>query len=229
MGIQANDNGLREASRIARPLAGGAALFAIPFRLLPYLPNASALGALVHSLPFVWHFWPLGGLGLYSGGRLRSWEAVSVTLAPLAISNMLLALVFGKEYFFYPTAPFVVGSLLLNVLIGRVFCRTRSPLRIGTASLLASVQFFLVTNFGQWLVMGVDPTVTVVLQPGEYARTLAGLGLCYLEGIPFFLKGTLPGDLLYTAGLFGLHAWLARVSVPAARSRAVVLERNQSS
>jgi len=48
------------------------------------------------------------------------------------------------------------------------------------------------------------------------ANHLAGLGECYLLGIPFFGL-TLAGDFAYAAVLFGLHAWLSRKYFPRER------------
>jgi hypothetical protein len=74
---------------------------------------------------------------------------------------------------------------------------------------LSSVQFFLITNFGAWLGM-----------PQLYSRSLAGLGNCYVAAIPFFGR-TLASDLVYSAALFGLHAWLSRTVVRTERVAAV--------
>ena len=73
-----------------------------------------------------------------------------------------------------------------------------TPLVIGSAALAGSVQFFLITNFGAWL----EPRL-------GYAQTFQGLLSSYTAAIPFFGR-TLASDLLYTAVLFGLHAWLSR-------------------
>jgi hypothetical protein len=77
-------------------------------------------------------------------------------------------------------------------------------LRVGAAGVVASVLFFLVTNFGTWALSGM------------YPHTLAGLGACYVAAIPFF-QNTLAGDLFYAALLFGGFA-LAEHLVP--RNRA---------
>jgi hypothetical protein len=75
---------------------------------------------------------------------------------------------------------------------------TESPLKIGSAAAVGSLQFFLISNFGVWLKF-----------PQSYAHTLGGLGACYTAAIPFYGR-TLAADLLYSAALFGLHAWLSR-------------------
>ena len=72
--------------------------------------------------------------------------------------------------------------------------------------MLGSLQFFLLTNLGVWLV-------------GDghlYPRTPAGLMACYVAALPFFGR-TLAADLGYATVLFGLHAWLSRRVFPAER------------
>jgi hypothetical protein len=50
-----------------------------------------------------------------------------------------------------------------------------------------------------------------------YSRTLSGLMNCYIAGVPFF-RGTLVGDLVYSAVLFGGFALLERL-VPQLKPR----------
>ena len=68
----------------------------------------------------------------------------------------------------------------------------------GAGGVLASVQFFLVTNFGEW-----------VRPESMYPPTLTGLVDCYVLGLPFF-GFTLVGDLCFSALLFGTYALLSR-------------------
>ena len=56
-----------------------------------------------------------------------------------------------------PFNPWVYASLFASVLLGRLLIRTKSPWLIGTCTLVAAAQFFLVTNFGVWLIRRVDP------------------------------------------------------------------------
>ncbi|HEV2447847.1 MAG TPA: DUF6580 family putative transport protein, partial [Candidatus Sulfopaludibacter sp.] len=101
--------------------------------------------------------------------------------------------------------PFVYASFLISVWIGSRLRSTENPGWIGGAAVLASLQFFLITNFGAWLSLS-----------QTYARSLAGLANCYVAAIPFYGR-TLASDLAYTAVLFGLHAWLSRTVATAER------------
>jgi hypothetical protein len=173
-------------------------------------PLASLLAVaagLLRLVPHPWNLTPVGALGIFAGARLRSWHAFALPLVVMAATDALLKVPLAQQGFPVVTwvTPFVYGSFLLNVCIGRLLTRTHSTVRIGGASLLASVQFFLVTNFGMWLNCAfIDPT-----GPTRYAPTVQGLIECYVKAIPFF-GGTLAGDLLYCAILFGLHGWLTR-------------------
>jgi hypothetical protein len=159
----------------ARPLALGLVVLGALARLAPHPPN----------------FAPVGGLSLFAGGRLRSWQAYLLPLLLMAITDPLVG---GYSF----ATPFVYASLLINVWIGTHLRATESPLRIGSAAAIGSLQFYLITNFGVWL--GAVAT---------YPRTLAGLATCYVNAIPFYGR-TLLSDLFYSAVLFGLYAWLSR-------------------
>jgi hypothetical protein len=176
---------------VVPPLASGIAVAAGLMRLIRIWPN----------------FAPIGALGLFGGARLNSWQAVALPLGVMVASDYLLRAIYNLM----PFDPFVYGSFLVYVLLGRLLCRTNSPWRIGLASVLGSVQFFLITNFGAWLTTGM------------YPRTWDGLVTCYLAALPFygldsrlllgFFGNTLLSDLLFTGCLFGAYALLSRKRV----------------
>ena len=169
----------------------------------PLALSLVSLGALVRLVPHPPNFAPVGALSLYSGARLRSWQAYLIPVLILAATDPILGLIFGFRVFTALT-PFVYVSFLINVWIGRHLREAERAWRIGGAVVVGSLQFFLVTNFAVWAT-------------GHwYPHTLAGLGECYLLGIPFFGL-TLAGDLAYAAVLFGLHAWLSRKYFPGER------------
>ena len=107
--------------------------------------------------------------------------------------------------------PVVYASFLLEVLIGTWLGKRQSVPRIGLAVVFGALEFFLITNFAIWKVFD------------TYPHTLAGLGACYLAGLPLFVN-TLAGDALYATLLFGSFAFAERLQ-PALReptSRAAV-------
>jgi hypothetical protein len=163
----------------------------------PLATSLIVLGGLTRMMQAV-NFAPVGAVSLFAGARLRGWQAYLIPLALMAITDPLLG---GYSF----ATPFVYASFMIYVWIGARLRATESPLAIGGAAALGSLQFFLLTNFAVWL----GSTHT-------YAHTLAGLAACYSAGLPFYGR-TLASDLLYSAILFGLHAWLSRAVAPAER------------
>lgn len=157
----------------------------------PLALGLTILGALARVMPHAPNFTPVGGLSLFAGARLRGWRAYLLPLVLMAVTDPLVG---GYSF----ATPFVYTSFLITVWIGSRLRATENPLWIGAAAGIGSFQFFVISNFGTWL----GSTTT-------YAHTLAGLVNCYGAAIPFYGR-TLVSDLLYSAALFGLHAWLSR-------------------
>jgi len=175
-------------AKSAGPLTALTAAAAVGLRLLR-VPNIDAVGA----------------LGLYAGSRLPLWLAWVPPLAVMAVADVILA-----KWLAYPAFdPWVYGSFLAYVLLGRFLLRSRTAARVVGATVLGSLQFFLITNFGVWYSShGISPPM--------YPPTAAGLIACYVAGLPF-LGYTLLGDLACSAAVFGADAWLTRpVAEPAA-------------
>jgi hypothetical protein len=99
--------------------------------------------------------------------------------------------------------PFIYASFLLSVWMGSKLRQTENPLVIGGVALAGSAQFFLISNLGTFLAPSLHPM---------YPHTFGGLMACFTAAIPFF-RNTFLSDLIYTAVLFGAHAFLSR-SVP---------------
>ena len=158
----------------------------------------TVLGVLSRLLPHPPNFAPVDSASLFAGARLSAWQAYLVPLAIMTITDPILALYYGVHPF-TRWQLFTYSSLLICVWIGRQVRATRSFWRIGTAAVACGIVFFVITNFGVWA------TST------QFAATPAGLLQCYIFALPFY-KWTLAGDLVYTAALFGLHAWLSRLA-----------------
>jgi hypothetical protein len=139
---------------------------------------------------------PIGAIALFSGAILRDRR--------IAFIFPLLAF-FARDLFigYHKLTLLVCASFLINVALGLLLRNRRTVGRISLATLVGSIQFFLVTNFGVWLLLG------------TYPRTTAGLLTCYVAAVPFFWN-TLAGDALYSTLLFGGYA-LAERLVPALR------------
>jgi hypothetical protein len=171
----------RMNARILALLA--AILTAAALRLIPHPPN----------------FTPIGAMALFSGAYLgRKGLAFVAPLAAMLLSDAILG--------FHSGMPFVYASVALIVLIGSLVASRITAMTVVGAALASSVLFFIVTNFGTWLVSGM------------YPLTGAGLAACYIAAIPFF-QNTAVGDLFYCAVLFGGFALLER-AVPRLRPQA---------
>ncbi len=145
----------------------GAILAAAALRLAPHPPN----------------FTPVGAMALFGGAYLgRKPLAFVAPLAALLLSDAVLG--------FDRSMAFVYPSMALVVIIGWSLSSKRSVLRIGSAAIVSSVAFFVITNFGMWLFSGF------------YPRTMVGLEACFVAAIPFF-QNTVAGDLFYATLLFG--------------------------
>jgi hypothetical protein len=85
--------------------------------------------------------------GAYLSARALSFAA---PFGALALSDALLG---G----FYPGISFVYFSFALTVLIGWAISSRKTPLTIGAAALASSFLFFVISNFGTWLLMDMYP------------------------------------------------------------------------
>ena len=142
-------------------------IFAALSRFIPHPPN----------------FAPIAAMALFGGVYFDKRFALLVPLAAMLLSDYFIG--------FHNVILFVYGSFLLVGLIGLWLKRNKKVRWIVGASIGSSILFFLITNFGVWLM-------------GAYPPTLAGLAECYVAAIPFF-RNTLVGDLFYVAVLFGLY------------------------
>lgn len=157
-------------------------------RLIPHAPNFTAVGA----------------MALFGGAYFsRKSLALLVPLLALWLSDIVLNNVVYREY--YPTFtlavnPWTYGTFAVLVGLGAVALKKVTPSSVVVTSLLASVIFFLVSNFSVWL------------GSSAYPQNATGLLLCYVAGEPFFWN-TLLGDLFYCGVLFGSYE-LARRQFP---------------
>jgi hypothetical protein len=157
------------------------------------------LGALLRLLPHPPNFAPIGGTGLFSGSRLRGWEAYLVPLVAMLVTDPIRSAMAGHYPAYSSMTVVIYASLLVYVFLGRTFLRdSRNPGRIAAVTLVGSLQFFLITNFFVWLGSEV-----------EYPHTFAGLISCYTAAIPF-LQNTVLGDLFYTGVLTLAYLFLTR-------------------
>jgi hypothetical protein len=130
-------------------------IVAVLFRLVPHPPN----------------FTPVTSMALFSGVFFkRKYLSILVPLITMVVSDMFLG--------FYSISIWVYAGFILVTMLGWITKQIQLH-----SVLLSSLIFFIVSNFGVW-VLG-------------YEHTLNGLVACYILAIPFF-GYSLVGDLFWS-------------------------------
>ncbi len=134
-------------------------ILGIGSRLVPHLPN----------------FVPIIAIALFSGAYLNKKHSLWVPITLYVVSEFILGL---HDIFLFTSL-----SVLAISILGRILRKRRGMAVNLVYSLFSAVLFFVVTNFGVWLV-------------GWYPPTLEGLIQCYVNGIPFF-RASIVSNLVY--------------------------------
>lgn len=173
------------------------------------------LAAVSRLLPHPPNFVPITAMTLFGAAYFRSlWAAFLVPQAAMLASTIGLEIAIRMGWFsgwmsqgtgFYEGMWVQYLAILLISCTGLVLRKWKNIPSIACTTLASAIVFFLVTNFGDWLVR----------QGERYPMTLAGLLECYEMGIPFF-RMSLLGDAFYVLVLFGGFA-LAEHFIPALR------------
>jgi hypothetical protein len=134
-------------------------------RLAPHPPNAT----------------PIIAMALFAGAFFsNSMLAYLVPLAAMLISDMVLG--------FHSTILYVYAGVVVTVLIGAVL-KQISVVRVGMAAIVASITFFLISNFGAWM------------HHDMYTQNFSGLLQAYMAGLPF-LRNALIANLIFSYLVF---------------------------
>lgn len=149
---------------------------AVASRLLPHAPNFTALIA----------------VGLLAAALFRSRIlAAAVPMAAMVISDAVI----GGYDARLMLAVYV--AMMLPIALRPLLSGRAMALRVGAASILCSILFFVITNGAVWAFGSM------------YEPSAAGLAACFAAALPFF-KYQLAGDLTYSLMLFGLAAALPK-------------------
>ena len=138
------------------------------FRLIPHVPNVV----------------PVAAIAIFAGAYLDKRIAPWLPLAIMVLSDLIIGM--------HRTVFFTWGAFLLIGFMATWLKDHRSLQNVFAASILSAILFFVISNFGAWLVMG------------EYPPNLAGFVTCYVRAIPFF-RNTLISNVAGTFVLFGLY------------------------
>lgn len=154
------------------------------------------VAAITRLIPHPYNFAPIGAMSLFGAAYFTDKKfsfilpMLAMFISDLLINNILYAQYFDSFVFFTPRFWWTYGAIALIVVSGFLLLKKITFTRVLGGSLLASIIFFIVSNFGVWLS---DP---------DYPLSFAGLVLCYEAAIPFF-HNTIAGNLFYSAVLFG--------------------------
>jgi len=129
------------------------------------------LAILTRLIPHPLNFAPITGIALFSAINFNN--TFFKFLVPL-ISLVIFDLIIG----FSLINNFVYLSFIVIVLVGNHFREIKLK-----SILISSVVFFIISNFGVWLI--------------GYPKTVSGFVMCYTAAIPFFIN-TILGDLFYS-------------------------------
>lgn len=146
------------------------------------------IGVLARLIPHPANFTPITNLCMFSGSKLPKYIALPAMLLLLAISDALLAHIYGYPIF-SSWSIFTYSGFAAMVLISTKLKANPSIKRLLTYLLSFSLGFWLWTNFGVWLT-------------GYYPHTFAGLISCYTLALPF-LRNALLGNLVWMAVIWG--------------------------
>lgn len=149
------------------------------------------LAALMRLLPHPANFAPITALALFGGAHFKGPRAFLIPILAMLLSDIFLG--------FHGTMPYVYGSFLIIVFVGKLLERKQTFPRILGASIASSLLFFFITNFGVWAAGTM------------YVKNMSGLMTSYLMGIPF-LKNTFLGDLLYTFTFFYGYQYVVAIT-----------------
>ncbi len=137
-------------------------------------------GVFLRLIPHPANVAPIGAMALFGGMYLNKKYALLIPAVTLFLSDIILG--------FYRGMPFVYASFLLIGIIGLwMQSQKKSWKNLIFVTLISSFLFFIITNFGVWLLSGM------------YERNIPGFFRCYVLALPF-LRNSIFGDL----GYFGI-------------------------
>ena len=134
------------------------------------------------------NFTPVIALALFGGVYLKRKQAILLPILLFAATDIILG--------FHRTMFFTWSTILLIVILGFAVKKNKNWVTVLGGGLISAILFFIITNFGVWMVTGM------------YPRTLAGLTECYVLAIPYF-RSSLLSTLIYGFIFFGGYEIIA--------------------
>lgn len=159
-----------------------------------------------------YNFAPFAAIALFGAAHFnKKWIAAIVPLtatwlSDLYVNNVIYASLYPKFVWISPGFYWSYAAYILIAVAGIALFKKVTVGRVATGAVMATAIFFLISNFGCW--------------PGAksiYTQDFKGLMQCYAAGVPF-IKGSLIGNLVYSALLFGGFALLQQY-VPSLKTK----------
>lgn len=146
------------------------------------------IGILLRFIPHTANFTPVAAIALFAGVYLNKKQALIVPFLLMVLSDIFLGM--------HNVVIFTWGSFVLVTLLGSWAKNHKTILSMISTSVVSSVLFYLITNFGVWAM-------------GWYPQNLKGLLDCYILGLPF-LRNFSFATLLYMSVFCGAYELIAR-------------------
>jgi hypothetical protein len=145
------------------------------------------VGIIFRFIPHLANFTPILAIALFGGVYLNKKYAIVMPLALMILSDAFLGI--------HNTVLFTWGSIVLISGLGMLIRAKKNAINVTLSAVSSAVLFFIITNFGVWLM-------------GWYPRTLNGLISCYTLAIPFF-RTMLASTMVFSLVLFGIYEIVA--------------------
>ncbi len=152
----------------------------------------------------VWNFTAVTGGLLYFGAR-RPWREMLVPLAALIATDCFLTISVYHYSFHWQAYATTWAWYAAAMALGSILLHKRASFARGAAgAILGPTSFFVVSNYGVWA-SGFN----------GYPHTLAGLGVCYLAGVPFYRNDFVATSIVLGV-MLGVPALVRRMRAPLA-------------
>lgn len=163
-----------------------------------FVTSAIVVAAVSRLFPHIPNFTPIAAMALFGGVYFSDKRlAFVIPLLAMCLSDGAMELINGQG--FHNTMIYVYAGFILTSIIGLKIRNNVTLLSVATGSIISSILFFIITNFGVWAETG-------------FQMGAAGLSTTYVLGIPFF-GPTLAGDLFFNGILFGAF-YFAEIKLP---------------
>ena len=179
------------------------------FLFLSGLILAAAISRLI---PHPYNFAPIGAMSIFGAAYFTDKKfafllpILGLFISDLLINNILYSGYYSSFTLFTPGFGWTYGAMMLIVIAGFFIMKKVNVTRVIGGALSASLIFFIVSNFGVW-VLG-SPGVNNI----AYAKDFNGLVECYILAIPFFGNTFLSTLIFAYPAIFVYKSLAARAS-----------------